>query len=764
MLTRYSITFDGVERDLGNGRDSIKNWADIACTFRRSDYSGVMRSFSSEFEFVGDIAEELKELYLRDGIEAKAVVKVSTSNDNWHYTTAFTSSLDFSTIKWGRNVVTMSCVDNSLAAMIKSRKSTKYELTIGDDLPVANHLAYDRVMMLNTVTHTVTGANSNDDGSVMMKVYHTDGSSVRFVPTYICGDLETYENNPLIADDESADGESYMFEAARDVPSLNMYIEVQFDSTNLNTKDDGSGNDIPLDELRLALCKQSLDDDGNYPTDEDGKNVCTEICEIFALSKFQYGGTIPRVEFGRYESYEALMAASEEYIATNGRLPQNALAVVVGNGGENQYYITHVPMQGAITSYKPQWWLVDNNHTYKVILETDLDGIRNGDRIFVGVDAAINDFGTQWLEHIGATYNLYYPIRCKIVSSWTSRAEMVVIDTLSPLDVAKALVDKVADGKVDASVQISDYDARIARTRLMAAESIRGISNAKFYSSFNDYCNWMETVFGYTYRIDGSDDAPVLTFAHRSELFAAEADVVPYDDEAVDVEYSVDSSILYSSIEIGYSKVDYGKVCGRDEWNFLSEYTTGTEVGEKKLSLKSPYRADCYGIEFLAQERSSDTKDDESDSDTFFVLCNAAANTAGLLTIDRSTSPVLGAFSQTVFNGAFSPYHCLRANEGFICAMASPLQVKYASNTGNSSVRVFYDGAYVNLQSDVTLQGRIFTAGVLSFTTAMAFEDIEGLIGVESNGLIYTGYLDEVDMKFAREEAFSYKIIIKSIE
>lgn len=61
-------------------------------------------------------------------------------------------------------------------------------------------------------------------------------------------------------------------------------------------------------------------------------------------------------------------------------------------------------------------------------------------------------------------------------------------------------------------------------------------------------------------------------------------------------------------------------VNGRYEWNFTNYYTTGIEVTDSKYELKSPLRADCYGIEFLADTRGQDTTDKDSDNDMFLRL------------------------------------------------------------------------------------------------------------------------------------------------
>lgn len=51
MLTKYYIEIDGQKVEIP--KECIKNWDEIQCVYKRADFSGVTRSFTSQFEFVG---------------------------------------------------------------------------------------------------------------------------------------------------------------------------------------------------------------------------------------------------------------------------------------------------------------------------------------------------------------------------------------------------------------------------------------------------------------------------------------------------------------------------------------------------------------------------------------------------------------------------------------------------------------------------------------------------------------------------------------
>lgn len=131
------------------------------------------------------------------------------------------------------------------------------------------------------------------------------------------------------------------------------------------------------------------------------------------------------------------------------------------------------------------------------------------------------------------------------------------------------------------------------------AESIRGIPNAKIYTSYTKFANWMSSVFGFVPVIGDNK----VTFVHRDALFQ-DKQVKDLKDDTVDLNYNVSSSMIYSRLKVGYDKQDYDSVNGRDEFHFTNEYTTGITLTENAKELISPYRADAYGIEFLAAKEA----------------------------------------------------------------------------------------------------------------------------------------------------------------
>lgn len=818
MVTKFILYIGTDEHELSN--DSIKNWDDVQCAYKRSDYSGVVRSFTSKFEFVGDAYKLLLNAYLNDGYNADATIAILTITNNWTWEEQFRCPLDFSTISWTTTVLGINAVDNSLSAIIKAEKSTQYEFSVGTDIKDDDTFTFDRLPVTESITYGLTSGESDDDSSEIT-IEH-DNSGHLFVGN--TGDEISVGGAIDWLDDQTTDLDSYLFEAVKDV-------DVTFEYDISYRTDIGTTGTL---QLRLGITRS-------------GSQVSTTeyLCAI--------GGVVTCI--GTYTS--------------SSELPDIDTTDTDGS------YLYHDTSKYALIDdkvWRPIYmgWYYEWYNTEQTADECFTTRVTNtsqpitislskGDRVYISTPTGT---GTTYIRICSSSFKF----------SWVTRGESIDIPVFTPSKVLQTILQKIVGTTLNVSAYISSFDARLEYTRIMAAESIRGIAGAKLYSSFNDFCDWMETVFGYTYYIDepveskyqyiqqvgswswtpmqdtnayftdtpdvsnieyiqgrsvfryvvrenntvkvyadwqgsenyngtdghprtdtlfemtkngetalyyfdeysGSVLAPQLAefseynvnaksqqvcFVHRSELYKSyDKSDVKQIEYVRDANYSVESSQIYSSVEIGYDEVDYDSINGRDEFNFSITYSTGCTVTDNKLSLISKYRADCYGIEFAAQTRGEDTTDSDSDEDVFFVLC---MNGDGTLVPDRTTT-IENALSKYVFNGEFSPLSCVYANAGFIGMQAEQLQLTFASSTGNSDIVI--DGE--PLSGDLILSDRLFTCGVLEFTTndINAPSDLNDIVEVESGNLIYKGYVSEVTFKYAKSETVEYTIIIKSIE
>ena len=340
-------------------------------------------------------------------------------------------------------------------------------------------------------------------------------------------------------------------------------------------------------------------------------------------------------------------------------------------------------------------------------------------------------------------------VSLKPTITWTSRRDAVNFDVIKPITLLNRLLKSMNGGVEELTgVIVPSGEKRLDNAMLLAAESARQMPNAKIYSSFTKFCEWMKSVFGYVYDINGK----TITFRPRKDYFGSE--VVKKIEDYNDYTMSVNSSLVYSQVNVGYDKQDYDSVNGKDEFRFTNQYTTGITITENKLDFISPYRADAYGIEFLAQKIGEDTTDNSSDTDVFFVCVQSDGEK---YTLDRSDT-ITGVISpSTMFNVMYSPTSMIEANKPFLGGFISELS--YASSEGNTAVTI--NGKAEN--RDVSISGGLFLANEVEIETSDVElpTDMTGIIEFEHQGELVRGYYKSTDYHYTRGESVKVTLIVK---
>lgn len=182
---------------------------------------------------------------------------------------------------------------------------------------------------------------------------------------------------------------------------------------------------------------------------------------------------------------------------------------------------------------------------------------------------------------------------------------------------ANTLVRKIYP---NASVEI---DTLPTQCILVSGEDMRELNNAKISTSFSEFSTFIETCFGFTYTINDN----IIRFGKREDLFsrAVVKEVTSYSE----LNFSQDTSLMYSRVKVGYNKQEYSNANGRNEFNQSIEYSTDVNLTNNTLELISPYRADGYGFEYKVQEIENEVSDNtfsleyedknETDKDLFVI-------------------------------------------------------------------------------------------------------------------------------------------------
>ena len=699
MKAKYHIITGDVTHEVPN--EDIKNWGDVKFTLERKDFSGVMRSFSSEFEFVGRTYTLLRDLYLADGFLADAVIVMSTKNNDWTYTEQFRCPLDFSSVEIAGGVLTINAIDNSLAARIKSMKGQKWQFPVEEF--ETSSVMIERMSFANSAKYNLPNP-SNAAGIVDARL---DNSASTIIST------EYVEPSDASSGYDGTSEQRHFASIKGYGVTLNISVQA---TVRCYLNPHYGAVPFPEDEIAEMVL-------GYW----DGTLSIPGFVRAAALfdndiSRKRINGVVYNLWVGKqshmnYTTLDDLKVAA----AANG--------VVAGTFG----------VVGAATYPNESYW-TDN-------LVYEYTGF--GAWISMGPPALYykDRFSSASYELTGLVPGQHYPMLylthgmiysdATMTMTWTDPARhSYSYNGIRPLHLLSAIVNSISPG---ATVSISDDPAGLlGKTFIFPAESLRKMTGANVYTTFQQFADWMEAVFGYTYRIAGNE----VQFVHRSAVFSDSS--VKVIDEVKGVKYSVNDSLIYTEVDAGYSKKDYGEIDGRLETNFTNYYATGFNATDKKLSLISKYRSDAYGIEFTLRkgEKSGDTTDDKNDEDVFFA---SAVEEGGTLKY------AIGD------NDAYAPDVCASNNAGFIAAMGNgkAVTLTMTSSDGNNAL------------SNITIPAgtALFTAGELEFTTDDMLLPTEwnGLIQVDHKGYRYTGFISKAEASVARQGGMEYTLIVKEI-
>lgn len=656
MYYRCELLIGGMTYDATN---ELVNWDDVEMSFKRGDYDGVVRSFSTKFEFTNGAYSLLLKEYLSNYLNSSATLVFYTRNNSWLLNEKFRCALDYSTFSYNDTTCEINAVDNSLASLIKAKKGTQYEYPV-KEIKESQPLDYDRLLMNSDIKWSIPSDAEEPNVSHVMTAYP---NAYYTIPFYMLGQPEI---------------------ATKDIVEVFDTAENRFEST------------------------ESLF--GEYLF----KNISDRDLTIRIKVKFSVFITYqrPGVSFPIYIRFSSYNENSKEL---------------------KIYY---------------QSATIQTFNTYTVDIDENLT-ISPGEMINFNIALAKSDPIYQNFPVNFKFNSLDTPLNI----SFSERGKSVKIDCISPKVLLNRLLRSITDKNNVTGEIATGVDERLDMAMIVPAESIRGLPNAKIYTSYIKFANWMSAEFGFV-PVIGDEK---VTFVHRDTLFQ-DTEIKDLQDSTSDLEYNVNAGLVYSGVKVGYDKQDYDSVNGRDEFRFTNEYTTGITLTDNVLELVSPYRADAYGMEFLAEKRGEDTTDSDSDNDIFFVGASLDGEKYKLVRDGYTISGVISP--STMFNAMYSQRFMIEANARYIGAFANALE--FTSSDGNSDVTI--NG--VSERSSIVLGNKLFTVGELSVKTGDLEipSDLTGYIRVEKNGHIYKGYVKSASYNYGRPEAVKYYLIVKSVD
>lgn len=426
MICKYYLMIGSDKVDINSQScidvsSMIANLKDIKLSYNRIDYGGVTRKCGSNIEFVGNARDVLIEHFTINGLNSIASFAVYGIENDWTYKEIFSCPLDFSTFTYDSYRVELGCLDNSVAALIKANKTTKYEYPV-EDIKESFKLSYDRVSIRNEVTIQAIGNKQLTGEDTYTEI---DKNVWWFYPRIGVISSDTPNNESITFQDSEETFQTDGTPMIWGMPGLNK-------------------TDIYFVEC-LKDCVVSID------FTHIGLNESLRGCVLAKVS----GSSVTPLNCG----YSNVMSRDEN----------TRPSAVKWSGGLKK----GERLQFAIYNY---------NHG-------QLDGS-------VGFEAHQDGY-----------------------ISWNERQEPIYLDVISPEVLLGKLLSSICQGiDVRCKIKMTSDDGtdntRLRQTMLCPAESVRQFKSAKVCTSFDEFCKWMETTFGYVYQIEDlseSDDEFLLS-------------------------------------------------------------------------------------------------------------------------------------------------------------------------------------------------------------------------------------------------------------
>lgn len=205
MYFRCQILINGISYE---ATDDLKNWDDFELAYKRSDYDGVLRSFSTKFEFVNRSYNLLKEEYSKNYLSSSAGIAFYKRNNSWNWDKVFQCALDFSSYSDDGYTISINAIDDTLAAIIKAKRNIQYEYLVSELKPQS--LYYDGLKFQYEAKYVSGGTTVEDDANLQYIQFHgalqaeggTRPATVSF-PVYILDNSELPKrDSPLVFTDE----------------------------------------------------------------------------------------------------------------------------------------------------------------------------------------------------------------------------------------------------------------------------------------------------------------------------------------------------------------------------------------------------------------------------------------------------------------------------------------------------------------------------------------------------------------------------------
>lgn len=262
-MLEYNLIVSGKPNFISE--DCIKNWDEISYSMKRNGFSGIVRSFSSQFEFTNMAYTALVDEYISKGLQSDAQIEIYEKDRLGNKKLIFSSHLDFGSFEYSDSVAYINASDTTLASKIKAKKSTKFEYPVSE-IKERNNLLYDRIKMNNRIEWIFSGQNKEIGGQ---NTYYNACLIQTLIPVYIKSS-EIYVKASSEVYDVYKKGSDVGSVMIKNVYGSNLYLNIKSNlKFHLDTQRDGG---IVIREIYVKF--------GLYDVNTEGEMTLLKSMEL----------------------------------------------------------------------------------------------------------------------------------------------------------------------------------------------------------------------------------------------------------------------------------------------------------------------------------------------------------------------------------------------------------------------------------------------------------------------------------------------------
>lgn len=192
---------------------------------------------------------------------------------------------------------------------------------------------------------------------------------------------------------------------------------------------------------------------------------------------------------------------------------------------------------------------------------------------------------------------------------------------LRPLDLLQDLVGQATNNRYTIG---SNFFVENNKSVCLSGDSLRGIPNAKIYSSIEDFFKTFDSIQWMAFRtIIGQ-----LFMEKWMEVYRQDSTLIDIG-EVISIETEPAEDYFANELEVGSPKVDLRHSSGRLEFNSTNTFSIPIFSTKKKLDFVTKYRTGCYDMQFLILDyQGGSTKDNTGDKTVYIAQISDERGTA----------------------------------------------------------------------------------------------------------------------------------------